>query len=205
MLYGWKQARVNEIQVAVATPVFQTRAEARAQIQRPLDDNVLILVRYGPVGDPYQQGDSVLWLRHARSTIVPDNRTILRALDTNRNLLTPEEQRVVALCRLHFGRAVNDVRVRIERKPAETEVARALPSLEVWLFGSALRSERPADLDILLIYEDRSAVVALHRMNRWEDLRPPFHLTIPVGEVVRPRRRLIPRPRSIDLQTSLKI
>jgi hypothetical protein len=101
MLYGWKQARVNEIQVAVATPVFQTRAEARAQIQRPLDDNALIHTKYGPVGDPYQQGDSVLWLRHARSTIVPNNRTILRALDANRHLLTPEEQRVVAIYRLH--------------------------------------------------------------------------------------------------------
>jgi predicted nucleotidyltransferase len=57
-----------------------------------------------------------------------------------------------------------------------TEAARSLPSLEVWLFGSALRSECPADLDILLIYEDRSAVVALRKMNRWEDMCPPFHL-----------------------------
>ncbi|MFF4356556.1 HNH endonuclease [Streptomyces sp. NPDC001604] len=66
ILYGWKQERVNEIQVAVATPVCETRAEARARIQRPLDDNALIHARYGPVGDPYQQGDPVLWLRHAR-------------------------------------------------------------------------------------------------------------------------------------------
>ncbi|MGY9066813.1 hypothetical protein [Streptomyces sp. CAS3] len=57
-----------------------------------------------------------------------------------------------------------------------TEAARALPSLEVWLFGSALRSECPADLDILLIYDDRSAVVALRKMNHWEDMCPPFHL-----------------------------
>ncbi|MEU0213230.1 hypothetical protein [Streptomyces canus] len=56
------------------------------------------------------------------------------------------------------------------------EAAQGLPSLEVWLFGSALRSQRPADLDILLVYEDRSAVVALRTMNSWEEMCPPFHL-----------------------------
>lgn len=56
------------------------------------------------------------------------------------------------------------------------EEAHKLPSLQVWLFGSALRSERPADLDILLIYEDRSAVVALRNMADWEDVAPPFHI-----------------------------
>jgi hypothetical protein len=57
-----------------------------------------------------------------------------------------------------------------------TEVAHSLPSLQVWIFGSALRSERPADLDILLVYEDDSAVVALRKMKGWEDACPPFHI-----------------------------
>ena len=43
------------------------------------------------------------------------------------------------------------------------EAAHGLPSLQLWLFGPALRSERPAHLDVLLVYEDRSAVVALRR------------------------------------------
>lgn len=55
------------------------------------------------------------------------------------------------------------------------EAANYLP-LQVWLFGSALQSEHPADLDVLLVYEDRSAVVALRTMNSWEEFHPPFHI-----------------------------
>ncbi|MGW0669712.1 HNH endonuclease [Streptomyces sp. NPDC002746] len=101
MLYSWKLERVEEIQIAVSTPVFQNRAEVRAHIQGLLDDNALIHTRYGPVGDPYRQGDPVLWIRHARSTIVPNNRRVLRALDANRHLMTPEEQQILAIYRLH--------------------------------------------------------------------------------------------------------
>ncbi|MEV0372554.1 nucleotidyltransferase domain-containing protein [Streptomyces sp. NPDC050636] len=56
------------------------------------------------------------------------------------------------------------------------EAASSLQPLQVWLFGSALRSEHPADLDVLLVYEDRSAVVALRKMEPWEDFQPPFHI-----------------------------
>ncbi|MEU0213232.1 hypothetical protein [Streptomyces canus] len=107
MLCDWKQERVDEIHVAVSTPVFQTRAEARAHIQGSLDENAVIHARYGPVGDPYQRGDSILWLRHARSTIVPNNRRVLRVLDANRHLLMPEEQRLVAIYRLHVEQFEN--------------------------------------------------------------------------------------------------
>jgi hypothetical protein len=55
-------------------------------------------------------------------------------------------------------------------------VARNLPFLQVWLFGSALRSDNPADLDVLLVYEDRSSVVVLRKMHPWEDFCPPCHL-----------------------------
>ncbi|MDQ6671235.1 MAG: hypothetical protein M3069_10880 [Chloroflexota bacterium] len=54
--------------------------------------------------------------------------------------------------------------------------ARSLPFLQVWLFGSVLRSEDPADLDVLLVYEDRSFVLALRKMQSWEDFCLPFHL-----------------------------
>lgn len=107
MLHNWKRQRVEEIQVAIATPEFQTRAEARAQIQGALDDNALLHARYGPVGDPYQQGDPILWLRHARSTIVPNNRRVLRILDANRHLLTLEEQQTLAIYRLHVEQFEN--------------------------------------------------------------------------------------------------
>lgn len=55
------------------------------------------------------------------------------------------------------------------------ETARGLPHLQVWLFGSALRSDDPTDLDILLVYEDRSSVAALRKIQQWGDSCPPFH------------------------------
>ncbi len=56
------------------------------------------------------------------------------------------------------------------------KAARSMPFLQVWLFGSALRSEDPADLDVLVVYEDRSSVLALRKMQPWEDSCPPCHL-----------------------------
>lgn len=56
------------------------------------------------------------------------------------------------------------------------DVASGLAPLEVWLFGSALRSEDPADLDVLLVYQNRRSVVALRDTYPWEDCLPPFHL-----------------------------
>jgi hypothetical protein len=53
------------------------------------------------------------------------------------------------------------------------EAARGLPPLQVWLFGSALRTCTPADLDVLLIYEDRSTVMALRGMKPWDEFDPP--------------------------------
>lgn len=126
MLHGWKQKRIDEIQIAVSTPTFQTRAEARAHLQGELDTNRAIHTRYGPVGDPYRQGNPALWRRHARATIVPNNRKILRVLEANRHLLTRDEQETLAVYRLHVdqfeGRHVlEDFTTGMERFPEAIE------------------------------------------------------------------------------------
>ncbi len=107
ILHDWKRKRVSEIQGAIATPEFASRIEARAEIQRLLDSNAVIHSKYGPAGDPYRHGDPALWKRHARSTIVPNNRRILQLLDANRHLLTPEEMRTLATYRLHVEQFEN--------------------------------------------------------------------------------------------------
>ena len=56
------------------------------------------------------------------------------------------------------------------------EAAYSLPFLQVWLFGSALWLDNPADLDVLLVYEDRSAVQALRNLRQWQDCSPPCHI-----------------------------
>lgn len=41
------------------------------------------------------------------------------------------------------------------------------------MFGSALRLDDPADLDVLIIYEDRRTVVALRGLQQWDHFCPP--------------------------------
>jgi predicted nucleotidyltransferase len=48
--------------------------------------------------------------------------------------------------------------------------------LEVWAFGSAIRSDSPNDLDILIIYSERAEVVALRRTSLWEVMVPPVEI-----------------------------
>lgn len=66
-----------------------------------MDANRAIHTKYGPVGDPYRDGNPALWCRHARATIIPNNRKILQVLEANRHLLTRDEQETLAVYRLH--------------------------------------------------------------------------------------------------------
>jgi predicted nucleotidyltransferase len=52
-------------------------------------------------------------------------------------------------------------------------LAQGLPDLEVWAFGSALRRDRPRDLDVLLVYSDRAAVLAVRAAHPWAETVPP--------------------------------
>jgi predicted nucleotidyltransferase len=54
--------------------------------------------------------------------------------------------------------------------------ARNFPDVEVWAFGSMLRSENPNDLDVLIIYKDRNDVIALRGMGLWEVTLPPVDI-----------------------------
>ena len=56
------------------------------------------------------------------------------------------------------------------------ELAAAQPRLQVWLFGSALTSCDPSDLDVLLVYDDRADVVAIRSAQWWPDFDPPLRI-----------------------------
>lgn len=55
-------------------------------------------------------------------------------------------------------------------------LAGEIGGVEVWLFGSALSSAMPADLDVLIRYGDRADVVALRDTQWWEDYDPPLDI-----------------------------
>lgn len=66
-----------------------------------------------------------------------------------------------------------------DRWPILDELCRCadnFPELEVWAFGSMLRSKRPSDLDVLIIYEARSDLAALRDMVLWEVTVPPVDI-----------------------------
>lgn len=48
--------------------------------------------------------------------------------------------------------------------------------LRVWLFGSALTSSTPNDLDVLVMYDDRRAVIQLRTQDWWWDFVPPLDI-----------------------------
>jgi hypothetical protein len=56
------------------------------------------------------------------------------------------------------------------------DVTGADPSLSMWIFGSALVSDRPRDIDVLLVYENREGVLRVRHAERWDDFDPPIDL-----------------------------
>lgn len=50
--------------------------------------------------------------------------------------------------------------------------AEQFPDLEIWVFGSMLRSDHPRDLDILIIYVNPADVTALLATRLWEVALP---------------------------------
>jgi hypothetical protein len=50
------------------------------------------------------------------------------------------------------------------------------PGLELWLFGSAMSRIDPRDLDVLVIYKVRRAVVDLRALHEWEEFGPPCNI-----------------------------
>ncbi|WP_203816604.1 hypothetical protein [Paractinoplanes ferrugineus] len=50
------------------------------------------------------------------------------------------------------------------------------PSVEAWIFGSALVSPIPKDIDVLLMYSNRDDIKALREADYWGDYVPPIHI-----------------------------
>ena len=65
------------------------------------------------------------------------------------------------------------------RWPILNELCRCadrFPGLEVWAFGSMRRSDRPHDLDVLIVYDDREDLNALRDMGLWEVTAPTVEI-----------------------------
>lgn len=69
-----------------------------------------------------------------------------------------------------------DVRGRWPAVDALCRSAEVIEDIEMWLFGSALSSDRPNDLDVLIIYWDRLALIRLRESYLWEISIPPVDM-----------------------------
>ncbi|MDC8993690.1 nucleotidyltransferase domain-containing protein [Mycobacterium marinum] len=56
------------------------------------------------------------------------------------------------------------------------ELAAELDGIEIWVFGSMLRSDEPNDLDVLVLYGNREDVIALRAEELWEVRVPPVDI-----------------------------
>lgn len=46
----------------------------------------------------------------------------------------------------------------------------------MWLFGSVLTSQTPADLDVLLVYRDLADIEAIRAAHAWAEEIPPINI-----------------------------
>lgn len=53
--------------------------------------------------------------------------------------------------------------------------ATQFPDVQLWVFGSMLRTEHPRDLDVLIIYTNPKHVTDLYGAREWEATLPPLH------------------------------
>lgn len=126
LMLEWKRQAQERQTRAHGTPVFESRAEARDHIEPLLAQNRALHTKYGPIGDPYADGNPALWKRDARSTIVPNNKLILRVIEVNRHLLSEDEKYTLAAFSLHVDhfearQILDDWTAGSERFPAEME------------------------------------------------------------------------------------
>lgn len=101
LLRQWKSRHEDTLRRVFGTPEFSTREEARAFVAPMLEANRTIFDRYSPISGEFSEARARQWHRHVRTTIVPNNAAIGRALKQNRTLLGPQERRVADIFEIH--------------------------------------------------------------------------------------------------------
>lgn len=101
LLRSWKDRHIDRLTALFSAPRFDTRSDALAHIEPLMMRNQAVHEHYGPTANPYASGQPALWRRQARSTIVPNNKTLVRVLNANRHLLTEAERSTLTLFELH--------------------------------------------------------------------------------------------------------
>lgn len=103
-LIRWKLDHQSILKRVFGTKTYNNRTEARNSFVMYTRQNRSVFLLHGP-GSPeaYILGNShaSAWTRYVLNTIIPNNRTLLRLVDTNRHLLIESEIEVVEQFRIH--------------------------------------------------------------------------------------------------------
>jgi hypothetical protein len=101
MLREWKKRSQDARETAFGSPVFLRREEALAQVRPLFASNKRVFELYGPTDDIRDTDRADRWSDLVRTTIIPNNTTILRIFHANSHLLTHAELAVVAEFEIH--------------------------------------------------------------------------------------------------------
>ncbi|MFH9671473.1 hypothetical protein ACH4L5_04180 [Streptomyces sp. NPDC017405] len=104
LLQSWKSSHEARISNAFGARSFDRREEARRVLESLLRQNRATFEAFGPysVSSWNPLSDAVeIWATRVREVIIPNNRMILRLLDSNMHLLSPVETMVLERFRIH--------------------------------------------------------------------------------------------------------
>lgn len=104
LILKWKNDHSQKINTLFNIKQYKNRAEARQSIVPILNENKTIFDIYGPLTDERFNPESEMpkiWLTKIHQNLLPNNRKILKILDTNYDLLTNREMKIVEIFRQH--------------------------------------------------------------------------------------------------------
>jgi hypothetical protein len=101
LMREWKRRHKDLLEQALGTPRYSDRRQASQHIAPLLEESGQIHRRYAPRPGTFSEAAAEHWRRHLITTIIPNNRVILRVLNSNRHLLTRNEGHTVAMFALH--------------------------------------------------------------------------------------------------------
>ncbi len=100
----WKRSHRKKIAEQFVIAEYPSRKLARSVILPKLNENRVIFLKYGPETEERfnpESGLTAIWRRKIFSTILPNNRYILRVLDVNRKHLQDQEIEMLEDFRQH--------------------------------------------------------------------------------------------------------
>lgn len=104
LIKEWKNNHSQKINSLFNIKLFNNRNEARQAVVPILNENKTVFDAYGPLTDERFNPESEmpqLWLSKIQQVILPNNRKLLRIIDSNYSMLSQEEVKTAELFRQH--------------------------------------------------------------------------------------------------------